>query len=166
MTRDTWHVTPYTRHLTRDMWHLTCDRCLEDLEEKERLINYGGICRTAPATPGLLNIQKSNQSLYYLWQNVTFTSYLHVTITSYYMHVHLRVENRWILSGGEDTWRIVTNWATLSSWRRRKTRRASPIGSRLSNTRQNPPIGDPPVIITVTVEAIIQFKDNFWLRMS
>ena len=32
----------------------------EDLEEKDwlldQLINDGGVCRTAPATPGLLNI--------------------------------------------------------------------------------------------------------------
>ena len=34
--------------------------CYEDLEEKDQsiseIINYGGVCRTAPATPGLLNI--------------------------------------------------------------------------------------------------------------
>ena len=28
----------------------------EDFKEKDRTVNYGGVCRTAPATPGLLNI--------------------------------------------------------------------------------------------------------------
>ena len=39
------------------VWDLCC---FEDLEEKDRsldqLINDGGVCRTAPATPGLLKI--------------------------------------------------------------------------------------------------------------
>ena len=38
-----------------DLW------CIEDLEEKDdlldRSISDGGVCRTAPATPGLLNIE-------------------------------------------------------------------------------------------------------------
>ena len=34
----------------------------EDLEEKDvsELINYKGVCRTAPATPGLLNVSKTS----------------------------------------------------------------------------------------------------------
>ena len=71
MTRETWHVTCVT-------WHLTCDTwwgvnilsflaltvwvywCFEGLEEKghsmNELINeLQRCCRTAPATPGLLN---------------------------------------------------------------------------------------------------------------
>ena len=71
VTDDTWQVT-------RDRWHVTlsvgwtfsqnfssqaltvCDLWnYEDLEEKAHwvteLINDGGVCRTAPATPGLLN---------------------------------------------------------------------------------------------------------------
>ena len=39
-----------------DLW------CFEDLEEKDRLLNQsvndGGVCRTAPATPGLLNTDR------------------------------------------------------------------------------------------------------------
>ena len=33
-------------------------RHFEDFEEKEHLINDKGVCKTAPATPGLLNIKK------------------------------------------------------------------------------------------------------------
>ena len=39
--------------MVQDLW------CFEDLEEKDDSINQsitdGGVCRTAPATPGLLN---------------------------------------------------------------------------------------------------------------
>ena len=40
---------------------MVCDLwCIEDVEEKGdlmgELMNYGGDCRTTPATPGLLNI--------------------------------------------------------------------------------------------------------------
>ena len=77
VTCDVWHVTCDTWHVTRDMWHVTCcggwtfsqnfsslalTVCdlwyYEDLEEKAHslthLINYEAVCRTAPATPGLL----------------------------------------------------------------------------------------------------------------
>ena len=79
MTCDTWHVTCDTWHVTRGIWHVTClggwtfsqnfsslaltvcDLChYEDLEEKDDwvtdLMNDRGVCRTAPATPGLLKI--------------------------------------------------------------------------------------------------------------
>ena len=41
---------------------MVCDLlCFEDLEEKDRCLKQsvidGGVCRTAPATPGLLNMQ-------------------------------------------------------------------------------------------------------------
>ena len=37
----------------------------EDLEEKDvsELINYKGVCRTAPATPGLLNVFTKDDSI-------------------------------------------------------------------------------------------------------
>ena len=45
-----------------DLW------CFEDLEEKDETINQlnydGGVCRTAPATPGLLNILKKKKILF------------------------------------------------------------------------------------------------------
>ena len=42
---------------------MVCDLwCFEDFEEKDQLLNYSvnyeGVCRTAPATPGLLNTCK------------------------------------------------------------------------------------------------------------
>ena len=78
MTCDMWHMTRDMWHVTRDMWHVTCCggwtfsqnfsslaftvcdlRFYEDLEEKAHgltdLINNKAVCRTAPATPGLLN---------------------------------------------------------------------------------------------------------------
>ena len=77
MSRDTWHVTLDTWHLTPDKWHVThgvgwtlCSIfsslalmvlvlwCLEDWEEKDQsvslLMSNKAVCRTAPATPGLL----------------------------------------------------------------------------------------------------------------
>ena len=79
MTPDTWHVTHDTDtwHVTRYMWHVThgggwtfsqnfsspaltvWDRqCLEDSELKDdslnESVNYEGVYRTAPASPGLL----------------------------------------------------------------------------------------------------------------
>ena len=86
LTCDKWHVTRDTWHMTHDMWQVTHDmwqgthmvwwtvyknvRSLaltawklwrfEDWEEKDDLINYllndKGVCRTAPATPGLIII--------------------------------------------------------------------------------------------------------------
>ena len=77
-THETWHVTHDTWHMTCDVWHVTC--CggwtfsqnfsflallvcdlwyFEDLEQKahglSELMNDKVDCRTAPATPGLLN---------------------------------------------------------------------------------------------------------------
>ena len=76
LTRDNWHVTPDTWHMTRDMWHMMggehsfkisapqllwfgIDSTLNIFpqtmtESVNESINYGGDCRTAPATPGLL----------------------------------------------------------------------------------------------------------------
>ena len=59
MTCDTWHVTRDMQHVTRDKWHVTCDMLLGgNIISKFQLpsssINYKGVCRTAPATPGLL----------------------------------------------------------------------------------------------------------------
>ena len=83
VTCDMWHVTCDMWHVTHDMWHLTHDiwqvgegdfflllffsslaltvwewRCSEDISTNHDLINQsvgdGGVCRTAPATPGLL----------------------------------------------------------------------------------------------------------------
>ena len=82
LTLDTWHLTPDTWHLTPDMWHLVGDEhplkisrlllslfgrdcalkiffhkpSLSELmnEWMNELINYEAVCRTAPATPGLL----------------------------------------------------------------------------------------------------------------
>ena len=74
-----WHVTCDRWHVTCDMWHMTWDmwqveggehslsslaltawewKFVEDLEEKEQWLNQSisdeAVCRTAPATPGLL----------------------------------------------------------------------------------------------------------------
>ena len=70
-----WHVTRDMWHVTRDMWHMShrgwwtlCQNfrflaqtvwelwCSEDNSTKDQWLNYGGVCRTAPATPGLLII--------------------------------------------------------------------------------------------------------------
>ena len=61
-----WQVTRDRWHMTGDKWHMTGDRrqvwvlwCFEDLEEKDnsvtQLMNDDAVCRTALATPGLLN---------------------------------------------------------------------------------------------------------------
>ena len=92
MTRDMWHVTRDMWHVTHDMWHLTRDRNGEvNLLSKfqlpssyglgmkvcrryfhkpslSELISDGGDCRTAPATPGLLNIPITFNSLNFLYQ--------------------------------------------------------------------------------------------------
>ena len=85
MTHDMWHVTCYTWHVTRDTWHVTiCGGWTlyknfislalivfdlwyyEDLEEKahglNELISDKGVCRRAPATPGLLNTGEGSRS--------------------------------------------------------------------------------------------------------
>ena len=75
-----WHVNCDTWHETCDMWHMMREnilsnvsssahtiwarQCLQDSEQKDdsnewyewinQLISYGGDCRTAPASPGLL----------------------------------------------------------------------------------------------------------------
>ena len=79
VTNDIWRMTPYMWHVTRDMQHMTGGgrwifsqnvssltqtvwewRCFEDFFWKAHLINQSvsdkGVCRTVPATPGLLNI--------------------------------------------------------------------------------------------------------------
>ena len=72
-----WHVTDEMWHVTRDIWHVTGGgrwtfsqnvtslaltawewRFVEDLKEKGKgvsdFMTYKGVCRAAPATPGLL----------------------------------------------------------------------------------------------------------------
>ena len=76
MTCDRWHVTHDTWHMTGDMWHITHDRwgepsliLLFDSEGvliilRKRMtccINYGGVCRAAPATPTLLVSMKAHK---------------------------------------------------------------------------------------------------------
>ena len=75
VTRDRWHVTRDTWHMTHSVgWTFSQNfnslalpvwdwECLEDILSKgslnqsiNQLINDRGDCRTAPATPGLLNI--------------------------------------------------------------------------------------------------------------
>ena len=81
LTCDTWHVTPYTWHVTHNIWHVTngggehslkisapkrlpfgCNYVL-NLEEKDDWINEwtndNGVCKTVPATPGLLKKRPS-----------------------------------------------------------------------------------------------------------
>ena len=73
MTCDMWHVTQDMCHRTYDMWHLLGDehylkmsackawvgQCFEDISTKDdwltKLMNDKVVCRTAPASPGLLN---------------------------------------------------------------------------------------------------------------
>ena len=80
VTCDPWHLTPDTWHVTQEIWRVShrgwgtsCQslRSLaqtvwksfkkkKDWEKKDllltQLLNYKGVCRTAPATPGLLFI--------------------------------------------------------------------------------------------------------------
>ena len=54
-----WHLTPDTGHMTPDTWPVTCDMWhmhYEDISTKDDLITDEGVCRTAPATPGLFKI--------------------------------------------------------------------------------------------------------------
>ena len=82
MTRDTWHMTHDTWHMTHNTWHMTHDiwhmvggvNILSKFQLSSsnglgfmmlwiswgkglinQSISHGGVCRTAPATPGLLN---------------------------------------------------------------------------------------------------------------
>ena len=96
VTLDTWHVTCDMWHMTCDTWqvgggepfspnfsslaHVVWEwRCFEDIFTKDELpnewinelINYKGVCRTAPATPGLLKIY---QGPMVKWANVLFVS--------------------------------------------------------------------------------------------
>ena len=66
MICDTWHVTPggrwtFSKHFRSPAYTVSEWRCLEDLEEKDelpnRLMSDEGVCRTAPATLGLLIIR-------------------------------------------------------------------------------------------------------------
>ena len=98
MTRDTWHVTRDTWHVTRDMWHMThgvvwtfsqnfsCLAltvwdlwCCEYLEEKAHWMNQWmndeAVCRTAPATPGLLITLGSGNQSYGTWTMTTPTGW-------------------------------------------------------------------------------------------
>ena len=76
---DMWQVTGGTQYVATDMWHVTVDlmkkknkktlsvwgfQCFEDIFTNHHLfsylnevINHRGDCRTAPATPGLLDIE-------------------------------------------------------------------------------------------------------------
>ena len=78
MTYDTGHLTPETRHVTHDTWWwVTTDHCLKIpgpyllrigrddalnkcsqriTEINNQLMSDYGVCRTTPATPGLLFI--------------------------------------------------------------------------------------------------------------
>ena len=79
LTRDMWHLTHDIWHVTFDMWHLTHGgrwtisqnssppalmvlkrQCIEDIstndDQLNEWINDGGVCRTAPAPPCLLNM--------------------------------------------------------------------------------------------------------------
>ena len=55
-----WHVTCDTWHVTHDTWHMTFDMLWGEHSLKisadwlTDLINHESVCRTAPATPGLL----------------------------------------------------------------------------------------------------------------
>ena len=84
MTRDTWHVTHNTWHLTLGgSWTFSQNFILSGIEGflkigrkrinewMNKLINDGGVCRTAPATPGPLTRQgslNSNRSILCLLQ--------------------------------------------------------------------------------------------------
>ena len=105
MTCDTWHLTPDSLHVTPDTWHMSFTMWWElnilskfklpssfDLgvmmfwrlggkgwltDWLSQLMSNGGVCRTAPATPGLLKIimKKNCQNfeeklnLYFFWSN-------------------------------------------------------------------------------------------------
>ena len=76
VTCDTWHVTCDTWHVTHGTWHMTCDMLLgvnipskfqlpssyglwfmiQDIGWRTDWLNHKCVCRTAPATQGLLNI--------------------------------------------------------------------------------------------------------------
>ena len=111
VTCDMWHVTRDLWHVTRDMWHLTCDIFVwvnilskfqlqaltvydlwyyEDLEEKDEWINQSmnqsmndeAVYRTAPATPGLLNIAMCSQQIRSrgFWHSNSVTASSHVVL--------------------------------------------------------------------------------------
>ena len=91
-----WHITCETWHITCDTWHVTCDmlwgvnilskcqlpssyslggKVIWQSEGKyqlfNELINYEAVCRTAPATPGLLNILCIISSIIKVKENIT-----------------------------------------------------------------------------------------------
>ena len=75
MTGDTWHMThghgvrrtfpQNVSSLAIPIWEL---RCCEDLKEKHQCasdwMNHEGVCRTALATPGRINIYNYKDGIY------------------------------------------------------------------------------------------------------
>ena len=130
-----WHMTCDKWHGTPDMWKVTCDmwwtfsknvsslalmvwewRRFEDSEEKADSVNQSmndkGVCRTAPATPGLLNIPTSTvapilpqtHSSACLWKRV-FPSY-----SSQPNLTTLRFQ--W--ASDNHQWLLIRHWALIS----------------------------------------------------
>ena len=66
MTNDTWHMTYDTWHMTHDMWHMTgggefgsegvLKMFPQMITDWLTQMRDEGVCRTAPAKPGLLTI--------------------------------------------------------------------------------------------------------------
>ena len=59
MKRDTWYGVTFFQNVSSLALTVWERQCFEEWEEKDHrvtcLINDKGVCKTAPATPGLLN---------------------------------------------------------------------------------------------------------------
>ena len=70
-------------NMTRDMWHLTCfeDNCTKVCPTYwiNKIINYKGVCRTALATPGLLNTQGLVKIMEPIIQNIIVWIFLNAS---------------------------------------------------------------------------------------
>ena len=86
MTRGLWQVTRDTWHVTCDMWHMVWSEHSLKISVRQLLrfgidsvywmnywiYNYEGVYKTAPATPGLLNI---TLCLNFLYPTIEMTSW-------------------------------------------------------------------------------------------
>ena len=103
VTRDRWHMTGDSWYMTRDMWHMTHVNILSKFQLSRsnglgfmklwisggkgwltQIINDEAVCRTAPATPGLLIISPQkidpNHSSYKFSQLGKLCIYIYVFI--------------------------------------------------------------------------------------
>ena len=109
LTLDIWHVTCDTSHLTHDMWHVVEGEHSFKLQltsslglwimmvwrfggkgSHNQLIIYKGVCRTAVATPGMLNMEKLGIELVKWWsQHTVKVSCSGAFMSSFHMSPHV-----------------------------------------------------------------------------